>query len=476
MPASSSPRVAGTLVGQVSSSPALRCSLRVPGVHRHVSNAIIERPEIASQSLRDQWQYLVLDPLSKLENLGTFVLLVDGLDECERSNDAQLIVQLLAMCGSLKHVRLRAFLTSRPEVHIQFGLDQVPDAKRQGFVLHQVSPPTINHDIRLFFRHELDRIGREHYQEPGWLGTEVIEILVRRASGLFIWAATACRFISEGTFAEDRLEMLADGSDCDSAAGPERHLDQLYLTVLQKFVQSSSTPRELGKYHSLKRQILGSIAALSSPLSTSSLSKLIRTPEQRVKQMLKSLHAILDIPEGQDQALRLHHPSFRDFLFRKDRCADEKLHVGEKQAHAALASNCIELISSKLKQDMCGMEAPGTLAADVEKDCIAQCIRSETQYACVNWIQHIAKAGMQLCDDDQVHVFLREHFLHWFEALGWLGKVSEGIHAISLLESIVSVSIPEKKSVDQAITTAQDKDSPQLHAFVHDMKRFALYG
>jgi WD40 repeat protein len=83
---------------------------------------------------------------------------------------------------------------------------------------------------------------------------------------------------------------------------------------------------------------------------------------------------------------------------------------------------------------------------------------------------------MQLCDDDQVHVFLREHFLHWFEALGWLGKVSEGIHAISLLESIVSVSIPEKKSVDQAITTAQDKDSPQLHAFVHDMKRFALYG
>ncbi|KAJ4329625.1 hypothetical protein N0V87_010708 [Didymella glomerata] len=429
--------------GKFVTSIAVQLARSVPGVHRHISNAIVKRPEIASQSLRDQWKYLVLEPLSKLENLGTFVLLVDALDECEGSNDAQLIVQLLAMCGSLKHVRLRAFLTSRPEVHIQFGLDQVSDAKRQGFVLHQVSPPTINHDIRLFFRHELDRIGREHYQKPGWLGTEVIEILVRRASGLFIWAATACRFISEGTFAEDRLEMLADGSDCDSAAGPERHLDRLYLTVLQKFVQSSGTPREL---------------------------------EQRVKQMLKSLHAILDIPEGQDQALRLHHPSFRDFLFSKDRCADEKFHVGEKQAHAALASNCIELISSKLKQDMCGMEASGTLAADVEKDRIAQCIRSETQYACVNWIQHIAKAGMQLCDDDQVHVFLREHFLHWFEALGWLGKVSEGIHAISLLESTVSVSIPEKKSVDQMITTVQDKHSPQLHAFVHDMKRFALYG
>lgn len=422
-------------------SIAVQLARSVPGVHRHISNAIIQRPEIASQSLRDQWQYLVLEPQSKLEKPATFVLIVDALDECEGSTDAQLVVQLLAMSGSLKRVQLRVFLTSRPEVHIQYGLDQVPDAKRQGFVLHQVSPPTINHDIRLFLKHELDRIGRQHYQEPGWLGAEVIENLVRRASGLFIWAATACRFISEGTFAEDRLDMLADGSDCDSAAGPERHLDQLYLTVLQKSVQNSYTAAELAKYHGLMLQILGSIVALSSPLSVQSLSALILIPEQRVNRMLKWLHAILDVPKGQNQPLRLHHPSFRDFLFSKDRCADEKFYVDEKQAHATLASKCIELMSSRLKQNMCGMKAPGTLAAKVGKDRIAQRIRSELQYACINWIQHVAKAGMQLCNAQQVLEFLIEHFLHWLEALGWLGKVSEGIHAISLLESIVSVSV-----------------------------------
>jgi hypothetical protein len=79
--------------------------------------------------------------------------MVDAMDECEDSNDAQLIVQLLAMSGSLKHVRLWAFPASRPEVHMQFDVMQVPDAERQGFVLHQVSPPTINHDIRLFLEH-----------------------------------------------------------------------------------------------------------------------------------------------------------------------------------------------------------------------------------------------------------------------------------------------------------------------------------
>jgi hypothetical protein len=264
--------------------------------------------------------------------------------------------------------------------------------------------------------------------------------LVQSASGLFIWAATACRFISEGLFAESRLHMLADGSDPESANGPEGHLNQLYLTVLQKSVQNSYTATELAKYHGLLRQVLGSIVALSSPLSVLPLSALILIPEQRVNQMLKWLHAILDVPKRQDQPLRLHHPSFRDFLFSKDRCADERFYVGEKQAHSALVSNCIQLMSSRLKQDICGMKTPGTLAAKVEQDRIAQCMKPELQYACVNWIQHVAKAGMQLCNSDQVHVFLKAHFLHWFEALGWLGKVSEGIHAISLLESVVLVS------------------------------------
>jgi hypothetical protein len=49
------------------------------------------------------------------------------------------------------------------------------------------------------------------------------------------------------------------------------------------------------------------------------------------------------------------------------------------------------------------------------------------------------KSDVQLLDGDQVHQFLQEHLLHWLEALGWTKKVSEGIHAISTLESITKV-------------------------------------
>jgi hypothetical protein len=426
--------------GRFVTSIAVQLARSVSGVRRHISNALLQRPEIISQSLRDQWQYLVLEPLSKLKGPAIFVLVIDALDECDGSNDTQLIVQLLAMFGSLKNVRLRVFLTSRPEVPIQYGLGQVPDAEHQDFLLHKVSPSIVNHDIRLFLEYRLNLIGEEDGQESGWPGAEVIQSLVRSASGLFIWAATACRFISEGLFTEERLHMLADGSDCDNAASPEQHLNQLYLTVLQKSIQNSYTAGELAKYYGIMRQILGSIVAFSSPLSVSSLGTLILIPEQRVNRMLKEFHAILDIPKGRGQPLRLHHPSFRDFLFSKDRCVDKNFWVDEKQAHTALASNCIQLMSRTLKQDICDVKAPGTLAADIGKDRVAQWIKPELEYACVNWIQHLAKGSTQLRDGAQVDSFLKDHFLHWLEALGWLGKVSEGIHAISLLESSFLVS------------------------------------
>jgi hypothetical protein len=47
---------------------------------------------------------------------------------------------------------------------------------------------------------------------PAWPGAAVIKTLVRNASGLFIWAATACRFIRRGLFADERLRTLLKGS------------------------------------------------------------------------------------------------------------------------------------------------------------------------------------------------------------------------------------------------------------------------
>jgi Cdc6-like AAA superfamily ATPase len=102
---------------------SIACQLveNILSLEQYICDAIKERRNIANQSLQDQWQQLVIRPLSKLsENNGqaTYVLVVDALDECDNDNNVRIIVQLFGEVRSLKTVRLRIFLTSRSEIPI----------------------------------------------------------------------------------------------------------------------------------------------------------------------------------------------------------------------------------------------------------------------------------------------------------------------------------------------------------------------
>ena len=98
-------------------------------------------------------------------------------------------------------------------------------------------------------------------------------------------------------------------------------------------------------------------------------------------------------------------------------------------------------MSSSLKQDICGLDAPGVLVGEVDSSRVETCLPPEVQYACLYWIEHLQKSGGQLHDNDQVHQFLQTHFLHWLEALSWMRKMSEGILANRSLDSIALVSL-----------------------------------
>jgi hypothetical protein len=428
--------------GKFFTSFAVQLAHNLPQIQRSISDAIIEQNDIENQSLCDQWRQLVLRPLSRLDSSScplSYMLVVDALDECDSEGDIRTILQLLTEARTLKVIRLRVFLTSRPEIPIRYGFSQIPNAERQDFVLHNISPSIIDHDIRIFLRYNLNIIASERSLGTGWPDEQIVERLVNNASGLFIWAATACRFIREGKrFAAKRLDMILESTTINAA---EKHLNEIYLTVLRHSISPDYTAEEAEELRCMLKTLLGSIVTLFSPLSTQSFSKLVNASKQEVDQTFSDLHAILDIPKDQTCPLRLHHPSFRDFLLNKERCDDLNFQVDEKQAHQTLADYCIQLMSISLKQDICGQEAPSTLVADIEYSQIKQCLHPEVRYACLYWIQHLQKSNPQLCDNDQIHQFLQVHLLHWLEALSWIGKTSDGILAISSLESQIQVSL-----------------------------------
>jgi hypothetical protein len=68
----------------------------------------------------------------------------------------------------------------------------------RAFVLHNILPSIIDYGISIFLQHNLNFIAGERSLGAGWSGEQIVERLGYNTSGLFIWAATACRFIREG--------------------------------------------------------------------------------------------------------------------------------------------------------------------------------------------------------------------------------------------------------------------------------------
>ena len=447
--------------GKFVTSIAVQLASSVPTLERYIHKAISEDANIASKCLRDQWNQLIFQPLSQL-NAGSvpsfFVIVIDALDECEGGNDIRSILQLLAEAKHLGTTRLRVFLTSRPETPVRLGFRVMPGIIHHDLVLHDVSRAAVDHDIAIFLRDKFREIREEFEDLPtNWPGHGKIEYLVKQADGLFIYAATVCRFIKgDGQWLpQDLLDLvlpdagsgrLLEWERDDPSQSPTWELDEIYTQILQHSVDKIQGGRDKDRLLQTFRQVVGSFAILFEQLPAATLANLLQIRPELVNLRLRHLHSVLNVPQNPDLPIQLLHPSFRDFLLDKQRCHDQLFWVDEKQAHQTIANCCIRLMSTSLKQDVCGQETPRTfvaartLVANVGSSRIEQCLPLEVQYACLYWIQHLQKSSAQLRDNDRVHQFLQVHLLHWLEALGCIKKTSEGILAINALEALIPVS------------------------------------
>jgi len=412
---------------------AVQLARILPTLKQYICTAVSEHKDIAGRRQRDQWEHLILQPLSKLTAdscQSPLILVIDALNECDGDNDVKGILQLFAEAKSLEPIQLRIFITSRPETPIRLGFRDMPGILHRDLVLNDVSREIIDNDISIYFRHELSDID---------LSPQIITRLTEKACGLFVWAATACRFIKSGKrVARQRLSLILE--DGKSGRNPEKELDQVYAKILFDSIRADYDEDEMKEVFELFREVIGAIVILFNPLSAAALSELLNKPRLDVSQILSDFHSVLEVPENNVYPIRLLHPSFRDFLLTKERCQYPQFWVDEKQMHLDLAKNCLLLISNGLKRDICDLHNPSTFITDVGSDRVEQFLPPEFQYACIYWVQHLQKSRAQLRDDDQVHQFLQKHLLHWLEALSLTGKTSEGVLAIISLESVIPVS------------------------------------
>lgn len=426
---------------------ARQLATRLPEARRYICEAIMKQEDIMEHSLQDQWEQLIINPLSKLTSHSppsVVLLIVDALDECDNENDIRVILRALTTSRPLTNIRLRIFITSRPDTPIRHGFNKMPDAERKVFVLHEMSHSLVNRDLTIFFENNFTMIREERGYDDDWPGSRIIKRLVEISCGLFIWASTACRYIFQGrwlSMAQKRIDNLVHGFS--SGVGPEKQLDQIYTAVLQDFIQQDFNDEdEKEESYTVLREVLGTIVILCSPLSMESLARLLNRPLSDVKDTLADLHTIFNIPSQGSRPVRLHHPTFRDFLLNKQRCTDLNFWVDEKQVHRDLGDRCLVLMSKALKRNICGLESPGTLVNDLDPDWIKQCISPDLQYACLYWVEHYRQSGIRLSDGDPINDFFMKYFLCWLEAINLMGKSAEMGAIIRLYHSLLMVRVP----------------------------------
>ncbi|KAL2839313.1 hypothetical protein BJX68DRAFT_258903 [Aspergillus pseudodeflectus] len=384
-----------------------------------ICKAIEACVDIGTQSLSDQWRQLVVRPLSSLTDrcsVPPFVVVIDALDECDDDRNIRTIIQLLGEAQLAASDVLRVFITSRPTLPIENEVSRLPEESRCGLILHHLPSEALHHDISVYLQHELRMIAQAMALDSSWPAPDAVEFLAAKSSGLFI------------------------------CTGPEQSLNEIYTSVLRRAVSKTYTDQEQQKLYNLLRQVLGTVILLSSPLPLESLCRLLQIRIQSTTYILRNLHAILDIPHDLSHSIRLHHPSFRDFLLDKGRCNDPNFWVDEQKAHH----------DSSLREDICDIRNYGASIDDVDETRLQQSLSLEVKYACLFWVQHLQQSNAPLEDNDAVHEFLSEHILHWLEALGWMRRVPEGIRAIVSLESM-----------------ALDNDCPRLYELIWDARRLA---
>jgi hypothetical protein len=421
-----------------------------PDVSRAIAASLDQDSLLCDRYLSTQFESLLLQPLQNADpdNLPSagVVVVIDALDECDNSESIRTTLLLLSRVEAITSLRLRIFVTSRPELPVELEFKDMSGDLHHDIRLEEAQELSIAHDIRVFYEHEFSKIKKDswmqHDELPAeWPAEPDVQSLVTQAIPLFIFAFTVSRYIAE-VDPRGRLDLMLRQSLNKSLTG----LKGTYLPILTQVVASENDDQRESRILEFKR-IVGSLVLLYDPLSASALMSLIGALPREVVGVLRPLHSVLNIPQALDGRLdlktpiTLFHLSFRDFLIDSALKKDNMFWIEVAEMHRQLGMHCIRLLESGgLKDDVCGVVAPGTRRSAVAKSVVRASLPEALTYACCYWVQHVVSGEEQIKDDGAVLQFLQKHMLHWMEALSWLGKTSDVIHNIAALRSVVDVS------------------------------------
>ena len=325
------------------STIAYQLALNVPGLRQHTNRIMELNPTLHTKSMDIQLQTLIVDAFRDLSPppKRPYLVIVDGLDECHDNATQQLILRLL--CEATVHtLPLQFLIGSRPESHIRASFDQESlYTITQRVVLDEKFNP--GRDIRVFLQDGFAKICAKNSipsrVEQPWPREGIIDLLVQRSSGQFIYAATVIKFVGADFCSPTKQLALVLKPDPTAFSD----LDQLYTQILSVYPSAVNIV-----------QVLGIIIAFDNYHYPDVIEDILGMEEGELKLVLRGLSSLMDENgeclnrEGVMPFIpRFAHASFSDYLFDSTRSG--AFYVNVKEYEHQLTIRSFALITQSIR-------------------------------------------------------------------------------------------------------------------------------
>ncbi|KAL5639387.1 hypothetical protein ACGC1H_006782 [Rhizoctonia solani] len=395
------------------------------GFRAQLYTALTEDYDLGCREISKQYQCLLQDPFKDFDQMPKHsVIVLDALDECDNPELVEILLEhLIENKGNLP---LKFLITSRPEpdmyqrMESHFGL-RFPDVIKS---LDDEDLQSVQADIQLYLGENL-RLSDNELSE-----------LARRCGSLFIYAATAVRYIqskARGALPKKRLQNVLSNKR-------PAEIDSLYSMVLK----SAFDQLEEDEADNV-RAVLRTVLCSQEPIHIETIAVLcgldVETSSIALKPLLPVIHS-----SGSSKLISVFHASFPDFMF--DKKQSEDLFFNRAEHNYLMAEQCFGLMKKELRFNIYRFESSyvadktiATQRGELEGNQIDDFIEPALWYTCHYWGYHLGQTtsgedtGLESQRlkglSNEVYAFLSQKLLFWMEVLNLKRSMAIAVNTLA---------------------------------------------
>ena len=403
-----------------------------PAFRSVLCKALEEEPGASKLDIRWQFERLIERPMRDVKHAmpENVVIVIDALDECEDGEAFRLFLEtLLTLAPKLP---FKFFLTSRPERVIRERMLTLQYSSRV-LRLQDIEESVVEADIEKYLTESL----RSMSPPPS---PDKVKQLAKRAGRLFIYAATAVRYILPNLATVNSTARLQTVLGMTTRSSKQhQELDRLYTRVLSTTLNNEELEDEEKR---CIRLTLWTVVCAREPMTVQVIASLLSLEEAAVRASLEPLRSVLFVEEGEHGRVSPFHASFPDYLLDSSR--SEQFYCHAAQHHEALANGCFDLIKAELRFNICNLVSSFVFDEDVPglEERVKEYISPALLYGCRYWGEHLARGDFSEAVHERLSEFLTKRLLLWMEVLNLKRQIVMGVEIMKRAQHWLKVGIP----------------------------------